>query len=627
MPSVVITTTGSGYWTVPAGVTSVDVECWGGGGAGPFGAAGGGGAWSKTTIAVAPGQALTYYVAPAQPYSGSGSKTTGYDTWFGSPTTVLAKGADGHLGGQASAGYGAQKFSGGSARFVDPSTGQPGPIYDATYGGSGASASPAGDGGDGLYNPQTVAGSGGVSPGAGAAGQSNVEGGGGAGGAEQGGSPGGGSRAATSTRGQIRISYEVGSAPPADTTPPTITSAAAQSVNENAAFSLALTASEAVTWTKVGGADQALFTLSGSTLSMTAKDFEAPTDANGDNVYVVTIRATDAASNFSERTFNVTVLNVSDTDTTAPTITSSASPSVVENTANPSGTLTASEAVTWTKVGGADQALFSLSGSTWTLNATPDFEQKSSYTVIWRATDAAGNWSDQTMTLAVTDVDETPAVGEEVTEQFKTPGAISWTVPAGVTSVTAQVWGPGGAGADGTSSRAGGGGGGGGFRQATAYPVTPGQTISLRVGAQGTSSFFVSTSICQANAGGASTGQGPGAAGTHSGSAAGFGFNGGAGNWGGAGATANGGSAGSSASPTSNGAPNGLGDGELRGAGGAYGNYGTLSPAGPGQQPGGGGGGGYSNSPGGAGGAGQIYLTYTRAANPTRRAPRFFHWL
>lgn len=95
-------------------------------------------------------------------------------------------------------------------------------------------------------------------------------------------------------------------------------------------------------------------------------------------------------------------------DTTPPTITSPATVSVAENTANPSGSLTANEAVTWTIAGGADAALFSISGSTWTLNATPDFETKSSYVVVWRAVDAAGNGTNQTFTLTITDVDETP---------------------------------------------------------------------------------------------------------------------------------------------------------------------------------------------------------------------------
>jgi hypothetical protein len=100
-----------------------------------------------------------------------------------------------------------------------------------------------------------------------------------------------------------------------DEVPAVITSSATQSVNENSAFSLTLTADKAVTWTKTGGADTALFTLSGSTLTMTAKDFEIPTDANTDNVYVVQVTATSVAyaPATTNQTINVTVLDVADT--------------------------------------------------------------------------------------------------------------------------------------------------------------------------------------------------------------------------------------------------------------------------------------------------------------------------
>ena len=109
---------------------------------------------------------------------------------------------------------------------------------------------------------------------------------------------------------------------PADTTAPTITSGNAFNVAENAAFSQQLTANETVTWAKVGGADQALFTLtSGGLLTMTAKDFEAPADADANNSYVVQVLATDAAGNQSlPQTITVSVTNVADT---APQFTSS----------------------------------------------------------------------------------------------------------------------------------------------------------------------------------------------------------------------------------------------------------------------------------------------------------------
>lgn len=96
----------------------------------------------------------------------------------------------------------------------------------------------------------------------------------------------------------------------ADTTAPTITSASAFTQAENGALSIALTANETVTWTKVGGADAALFTLSGSTLSLAAVEYETPTDADANNTYVVQVRATDTAGNFTNQTITVTVTDV-----------------------------------------------------------------------------------------------------------------------------------------------------------------------------------------------------------------------------------------------------------------------------------------------------------------------------
>ncbi len=97
-----------------------------------------------------------------------------------------------------------------------------------------------------------------------------------------------------------------------DATAPTITSLNAVNLAENSALSHTLTANEAVTWTKTGGADTALFSLVGSTLSMTAKDYEAPTDADANNTYVVQVTATDTAGNATNQTITVTVTDVAD---------------------------------------------------------------------------------------------------------------------------------------------------------------------------------------------------------------------------------------------------------------------------------------------------------------------------
>ncbi len=77
---------------------------------------------------------------------------------------------------------------------------------------------------------------------------------------------------------------------------------------------------------------------------------------------------------------------------------------------------------------------------------------------------------------------------------FETPGAGSWTVPEGVTSITLKTWGAGGAGGSAysgvatanTQARAGGGAGGS-FASKTMV-VTPGQVINYTIGAGGNGS-------------------------------------------------------------------------------------------------------------------------------------------
>lgn len=195
-----------------------------------------------------------------------------------------------------------------------------------------------------------------------------------------------------------------------DEVAPTILTNAAQTVAEGSPFSVGLTASEAVTWTKTGGADSALFTLAGSTLSLSAKDFESPTDADANNTYVVQVTATDAATNATNKTITVTVTDV---DEVAPTITSGSTANVAEN-AQLSHALTANEAVTWSITGGADSARFELSGSTlrWASNGTKNYEAPddantdNAYVVQVTATDGALNATNQTITVTVTDVSE-----------------------------------------------------------------------------------------------------------------------------------------------------------------------------------------------------------------------------
>lgn len=182
------------------GRLKVYAEVIGGGGCGRYGEAGGGGAYSAGVVTFPASQPYTYLqMAWPQAYAQNGDATVGYDSYFDG---ITAKGGNSRRGGQASAGVGAIRFSGGDARILG--------VYQSTdggtNGGSGASASAFGDGGHGDYNPQYDTWVAGLSPGAGTtAGSSHVEGGAGGGQWQLGGSPGGGGRGGTSTRGQVRI--------------------------------------------------------------------------------------------------------------------------------------------------------------------------------------------------------------------------------------------------------------------------------------------------------------------------------------------------------------------------------------------------------------------------------------
>lgn len=101
-----------------------------------------------------------------------------------------------------------------------------------------------------------------------------------------------------------------------DVTPPTITSSATFSAAENQTAIGTVTANEAVTWSIFGGVDSATVNLVLGTGVLTFKvapNYEAPTDIGADNVYNVTIRATDTAGNTTNQAISITVTDVIET--------------------------------------------------------------------------------------------------------------------------------------------------------------------------------------------------------------------------------------------------------------------------------------------------------------------------
>lgn len=162
------------------------------------------------------------------------------------------------------------------------------------------------------------------------------------------------------------------------------------------------------------------------------------------------------------------------------------------------------------------------------------------------------------------------------TTYYSSPGTNTFVVPTAVTSITVKSWGAGGGGGGGGDTTSGGAGGGGGYAKAT-LTVTPGQSLTVKVGAGGGGGAFSSGSA------GSSTGDGGGGggySGVFSGTTPQLVAAGGAGGGGGS----------TSGNTTYVGAPGGAGGGTSGIAGSASG--------------GAGGGGGGTPTAGGAGGTG-----------------------
>jgi hypothetical protein len=107
-----------------------------------------------------------------------------------------------------------------------------------------------------------------------------------------------------------------------DTTPPTFTSSSTFSAAENIATSATaatIQVSESATVTISSGADAARFNITRSETNTAiikfnvSPDFEAPADVGSNNVYEITLTATDAAANAGTQSITITVTNLVDT--------------------------------------------------------------------------------------------------------------------------------------------------------------------------------------------------------------------------------------------------------------------------------------------------------------------------
>ncbi len=221
---------------------------------------------------------------------------------------------------------------------------------------------------------------------------------------------------------QGSASGRIGTAP--EPTALTITSSATASAAENQTAVLTVTTSRTATYRIAGGADAALFAIDPTTgvlTFVTAPDFEEPADAGTNNVYDVTVEATNGTATTTQD-IAVTVTDVN--ESTALAITSGAAVSVTENqtavrtvtTSGGSGAPVTYSIVAVGSGGGADATLFAINPTTGVLTfvAAPNFEiptdggTNNVYNVTVQATDGTFTTS-QDIAVTVTDINDAPS--------------------------------------------------------------------------------------------------------------------------------------------------------------------------------------------------------------------------
>jgi hypothetical protein len=445
--------------------------------------AGGQGARVRATVTLTEGHVLRILVGQVGGSfgytAGGGGGTFLYNQT--TSTTIAVAGGGGGAGNSGGAGYTASLNSSGTTGWSGHAagTGGNGSINASTssgWGMSGAGIFGDGSGGGSSYSYSTGAnplsfingGTGGGQSGTntanscvgawggfGGGGGGACNGGGGAGGYSGGGPGGGGggsyvtgtstSIVALTASESARVVITSSTPIVADAVAPTITgpgsatgATSSISIAESTTAVTTFAANETVTWSK-SGTDAAFFTIGSSSgvLTITARDFETKADANGDNVYIVVITATDLASNATSQTLSVTITNINEapvisTNGSAPTY-SLGQAENIRAIATFAGTDVDTGTTLTFSVSGTDAEDFTIGSASGVLAfaQNPDFELPADsdannvYIVVVNLSDGALSDS-QTVTITITNVNEnlvaqvptlsgTPAKGANVT--------------------------------------------------------------------------------------------------------------------------------------------------------------------------------------------------------------------
>ncbi|MHA8050258.1 cadherin domain-containing protein, partial [Aquirufa sp. ROCK-SH2] len=193
-----------------------------------------------------------------------------------------------------------------------------------------------------------------------------------------------------------------------------------------------------VTYT-LSGTDAASFSISSGVVSINASpNYEVKTS------YSFIVTATDAAGNSADQTVALSINNL---DEVAPVFSSGTTASVNENVSGGTTVYTASATdpstdggpstpVTYT-LSGTDAASFSISSGVVSINASPNYEVKSSYSFDVTATDNAGNAATQTVTLSINNLDEVAPIFSS-----GTTASVNENVSGGTTVYTASATDP-----------------------------------------------------------------------------------------------------------------------------------------------------------------------------------------
>ncbi len=199
-------------------------------------------------------------------------------------------------------------------------------------------------------------------------------------------------------------------------------------------------AGDSVVYT-LGGADSSAFgfdSSSGALAFVQAPSLETPKDADANNIYQLSISATDLANNRSDLDLSISV--VDDTGSAPTFAQASASIAVDENTISTIYTAQATDVdpgdILTYSIDGTDSTLFTIDPSSGDLafNQAPDYEnpadsgQNNTYDLSITATDAIGKQASQSLTITVKNLNDNPP-------QFAL-SANSFDVPENTTTIT-----------------------------------------------------------------------------------------------------------------------------------------------------------------------------------------------